>query len=237
MHVNHLTPDSLPPTQTKEPILSSTTRIVSRARSRSRKRHNVSHALPEYALARLDVSLTCSARHPHPASVHFPIAFLALTCGLDIYLAVIQYQPHLAYAQFASNAEIAKAAIFVQTLGLLTAMPALVTGFASGIKSFSAGIYEGKDQNKRMRPKVKLTGLHALITTTAMLGNLILWNLRKATSLSQKGGLESAYTLRTELVIVEALLCGSMFFGAKQGGTLAFGFGMGFSRGQRAKTS
>ena len=169
-------------------------------------------------------------RHPHPASVHFPIAFLALTCGLDLLQTFNEVSGIAGESSFATPQEIGKAAHYTQALGLITAIPALATGFASSLKSVSAqGLWDG--QTGQLKPKMRVLLIHGAVTMLAMLGHLAIWYSReRAISASSFLG-----RINVQTVAFEAALTALMFVGAALGGQLAFNFGMGMSSGQKKR--
>jgi uncharacterized membrane protein len=170
--------------------------------------------------------------HPHPASVHFPIAFLALACGLDVLQVASGTFNVVDVKHVASAQEIMKAAHYAQLLGLITAVPATATGSLDGIKSVLAqGLYDS--QTKQLKPKMKTLMIHTLVTTAASLVHLSIYFARERAQLSSA----SLGQLEPTLVAVEAIFTLLMFFGAKLGGELAFKFGMGTGKQQVKKKS
>ncbi|KAK5047134.1 hypothetical protein LTR84_007077 [Exophiala bonariae] len=158
--------------------------------------------------------------HPHPASVHFPIAFLTLTCGLDLLDGL--NADSFAVKALKSDIDITKGAYYLQVLGLITAIPAIVTGFTSTTQiALSQGVIE--KQTKNLRPKFVKTFFHSLASTIAVLGNLGIWYC----------GRSAGKKLEPVALGIETALCVLMFIGANIGGTLVFTHGMGFSGLQR----
>jgi uncharacterized membrane protein len=170
--------------------------------------------------------------HPHPASVHFPIAFLALACGLDLLQIFSGTFNVVDVKHIASAQEIMKAAHYAQLLGLITAVPATVTGSLDGLKSVLAqGLYDS--QTRKLKPKMRTLVIHTLVTTVASLVHLGIYFARDRAraSIGTLGQLEPG------MVAVEAIFTLVMFFGAKLGGELAFKFGMGTGNQQMKKKS
>jgi hypothetical protein len=62
--------------------------------------------------------------HPHPASVHFPIAYIVLSNSLKLGNA---WRLQL-FSTLLPDLNIPKAAFYLQTIDLLTAVPAALTG-------------------------------------------------------------------------------------------------------------
>jgi hypothetical protein len=109
--------------------------------------------------------LTPSYSHPiHPATVHFPLAFLTLANILNLLYGSVLYLPNnpffsvdrenlgtLSILGYASN-----------VLGIITSIPALLTGGAELYAMIQGnGLYQ-KDKNgeKRLVPKVKVALMH-----------------------------------------------------------------------------
>jgi uncharacterized membrane protein len=125
-----------------------------------------------------------------------------------------------------------KAAHYAQLLGLITAVPATVTGSLDGLKSVLAqGLYDS--QTKQLKPKMKTLVIHTLVTTVASLVHLGIYLARERAQASSR----SLGQLAPGIVAVEAIFTLSMFFGAKLGGELAFKFGMGTGNQQAKKKS
>jgi uncharacterized membrane protein len=160
--------------------------------------------------------------HPHPASVHFPIAFLALGCGLDLLQALLHFNPQsLALNDIGATIDIAKSAHYVQALGVISAVPAIITGAIDAIKAArSQDIYD--KQTQALKPKFRNLCLHSVVATIAVLANFGLWYRRKG----------NTPELKPAQLWMEAASLGLMFLGANVGGKLVFQYGMGFHGGR-----
>jgi uncharacterized membrane protein len=102
--------------------------------------------------------------HPvHPATVHFPIAFLSLAAGLDIlYGVTTQFKVPYLIQTFGSNlGDISKASYGLYALGLITAIPAVLSGAQQLLLMTSKGGWTEED-GKTIRPKVLVTLTHAV---------------------------------------------------------------------------
>jgi uncharacterized membrane protein len=134
--------------------------------------------------------------------------------------------------QWASAQEIMKAAHFAQILGLIAAIPAIATGFRDSINSlWGQSLYD--KQTKQLRPKIKILAIHTAVTIIATLGHLgIFYNRERVQSTWASLG-----QLDPQIVALEAIFCGLMFFGAGLGGKLAFQFGMGAGVQQKKNKS
>jgi uncharacterized membrane protein len=160
--------------------------------------------------------------HLHPASVHFPIAYLTLACGLDLLERL--NADSFAAKPLTNDIDIYRGAYYVQTLGLITAIPAIVTGITSTTQiARSQGVID--KQAKNLRPKFVKTFFHSLASTIAILGNLVIWYR----------GRSAGKKLEPVALGIETALCVLLFIGANIGGTLVFTHGMGFSGLQRKR--
>ena len=167
--------------------------------------------------------------------MHFPIAFIALACGLDLYQAILSRIANQGRYRIATDDELSRAAYYLQALGLLAAVPAVITGSIDTTKAaISQGIYD--KHNKQIKPKFVVSALHSLATMTAILGNLAMWRMRSTVEPTFREGL-SLNSLNSIHLVIEAVFCGIMFFGAAFGGDLAFKYGMGFSAQKKGNKS
>jgi uncharacterized membrane protein len=116
-----------------------------------------------------------SYSHPiHPATVHFPLAFLTLANILNLLYGGVLYMPNnpifsrdrenlgtISILGYASN-----------LLGIIASIPALLTGGAELYAMIqSNGLYQTDDKgNKTLIPKVKAALMHVSILHALLLG-------------------------------------------------------------------
>jgi len=170
-----------------------------------------------------------STDHPlHPATVHFPIAFLSLAWGLDILYAAttkLQLAP-LVKSVGTSLPDISRGAHYMQVIGLIAAVPAVLSGGQQLVKMKASGKAFESD-NKTMTPKFKLTLLHAGLNDLTILASAYSWYLRR----NNIGLLPSDTNL-----LISVILLPMLFFSANLGGTLVYNYGMGINLSQKAKS-
>lgn len=170
--------------------------------------------------------------------MHFPIAFLALSWGLDIVNQLSPNLPKAITSNLAVSTDLTRASYYLLSIGLITAVPAVVTGVREAIVQVNKqGL---KDAQGNMRTKSKAMIAHAVANDVVLAGATYIWWLKRsaaADSLVGKLGVSSvstgaaAYAPEPWMVGVEAGIMVLMFVAANIGGTLAYVFGMGFSAG------
>jgi len=126
-----------------------------------------------------------SNSHPiHPATVHFPIAFLTLANVLNVLYGLAVYLPFL--SPFAVDKEnIAAFTIlgyFLNLIGIITSVPAILTGFAELYAMVnSRGLYvtDQKTGAKTLEPIVKITLMHAGLNDLSVIGAVYNWLMER----------------------------------------------------------
>jgi len=157
----------------------------------------------------------------HPATVHFPIAFLSLAWGLDILYAAttkLQLAP-LVKSVGTSLPDISRGAHYLQALGLITAIPAVLSGSQQLIKMKNNNQAFEAD-GKTMRPKFKTTLTHAALNDVAVLAAAYSWYVRR----------ESVGLLPSDLnLLISVVALPAMLFSASLGGKLVYNYGVGIN--------
>jgi len=174
----------------------------------------------------------------HPATVHFPIAFLALSWGIDILNHFSPNLPRSITSNLAVSTDLSRASYYLLSIGLISAIPSLVTGGREAIMQIQKqGI---KDAQGNVRTKSKIMIAHAVSNDIVFAAAIYIWYLRRsaaANTVAGKLGVGTASTAAAAyqplgwMVGVEAAIMVLMFMSANMGGTLAYVFGMGFSAG------
>lgn len=173
----------------------------------------------------------------HPAAVHFPIAFLALSFGLDILhqLQITNRLPSSISKGLPLSPDMTRMSYFLLSAGLITAIPAIVTGGREAIVLLSK---QGmKDTDGTVRPKVKAMFAHAIFNDVVIAVSTYIWYQKRANaahSVAGKVGIPvgaAAYQPENWMVYTEAPIMLLMFMAANIGGVLAYNFGIGFSAG------
>ncbi|CAK4031309.1 Hypothetical predicted protein [Lecanosticta acicola] len=180
------------------------------------------------------------AKPVHPATVHFPIAFIFLSAALDILntLRNASLLPASVTTQLLAPNDLTRASYYLLALGLLTSIPAVVTGGGEAMKMIQKqGMYES--DNKTIKPKVKATIAHAVVNDVVIAVNTYVWYTRRANArdsllgkMGTAGGVgtaASAYAPETWMVAAQGVALGLMLFGANIGGALTYNYGVGFS--------
>jgi len=126
-----------------------------------------------------------SNSHPvHPATVHFPIAFLTLANILNILYGTSLYLP--AIFPFDNDQEntgtITILAYFLNAVGILSAIPAVLTGFAELYAMYSTrGLFteDGSSGKKKLDPIVRITLTHAGLNDFAVVCAIYNWLMER----------------------------------------------------------
>jgi len=176
-----------------------------------------------------------SDSHPiHPATVHFPIAFLSLAYALDILYGL---STHPSSSKLVASiydtapflGDIARFSYYLSILGIVTGIPAILTGGAQLMEMLKRQDLANKlqkSQNKaatvqKMHPKLKIAFLHAAMNDVAILGTGYNWWTRRTIA-----GNAPADTN----VYISAGLLFSLLFSAFLGGKLVYEHGVGVMR-------
>jgi len=153
--------------------------------------------------------------------VHFPLAFLSLAWGLDILYAAttkLQLAP-LVKSVGTSLPDISRGAHYLQAIGLVTAVPAVLSGGQQLIKMKNSNQAFEAD-GKTMRPKFKIALTHAALNDVAVLTAAYNWYTKRG----NVGLLPSDTNLLISVVLLPILL-----FSASLGGKLVFNYGVGIN--------
>jgi uncharacterized membrane protein len=108
--------------------------------------------------------------HPYPASVHFPIAYIVLSNSLKLGNA---WRPQL-LSTLSADLNIPKAAFYLQTIGLLTAVPAALTGVWECFKLRRKQGYYKRDTGK-LSENARVSPIHAGFSVLAIIGAFATW--------------------------------------------------------------
>ncbi|CAJ2511142.1 Uu.00g067670.m01.CDS01 [Anthostomella pinea] len=173
-----------------------------------------------------------SLNHPtHPATVHWPLAFLTAAYGLDTLHTMYSYVPSAITSYFPASAEMPRIAYYALSAGLLTSIPSVVTGIANAAQMVqSQGMYEA--DGKTLKPKMKVIIAHALSNDVIIALSGYIWYLR-----NQSSSLNLTYAPQSWMVGVEAVMGLALLYSANLGGTLVYNYGMGLRMGSKNKSS
>lgn len=140
-----------------------------------------------------------------------------------------------------SAAEMSKASYYLLSLGLITSIPAVVTGGREAIVMIAKqGMWDSDGKTTTMKPKVKATIAHAVMNDVMLAVSTYVWWSRRAAaqaSLAGKVGAASQYAPATWMVGAEVVGLVVMLMAANVGGVLTYNFGVGFSRMDSGKKS
>lgn len=179
--------------------------------------------------------------------MHFPIAFLALAFGLDILNTLTPRLPLSITSSLPPTTDLSRASYFLLSAGLLTAVPALVTGVQQAVVLIAKqGMYEtdSTGYTVTMRTKVKALIAHAVANDIVMGLATLVWYKKRAAAantLVGKIGVGSigtgaaTYEASTWMVVLEGLLFAGLMMAANIGGSLTYIFGVGFVAGGGSK--
>ncbi|KAK3726010.1 hypothetical protein LTR37_000158 [Vermiconidia calcicola] len=178
----------------------------------------------------------------HPAVVHFPLAFLILAFGLDIVHSLSPKLPQAFSSKLAPSTDLTRASYFLLSAGLLTGVPALVTGGREAVMLIAKqGMWESDSKGESVvRTKVKAMIAHAVVNDLVLGLTTLVWYKKRqnaTNTLAGKMGVGSAstgaaaYQASTWMVFLEAFLFVGLIMGANIGGSLTYIFGIGFNAG------
>jgi len=164
----------------------------------------------------------------HPATVHWPIAFLSLAYSIDL-LHVGITKMNLPILQDFKSAvpEMARASHYLQGLGLLMGLVSASTGVAQAMKIYqNGGLYEA--DGKTLRPKMKTTLMHAAANDVVLLASGFSWYVRRA---------NPGYLPRNVNLCISAVMLPTLLWSAAMGGTLTYNHGAGLNIVGKDKSS
>ncbi|KJX95799.1 hypothetical protein TI39_contig1039g00005 [Zymoseptoria brevis] len=194
-------------------------------------KHETRHVQESEGGARQEVVVFLD-RYPnwpvHPATVHFPLAFLSLSFTLDI---LAHTQPSLptilSTSSLLSPSTIHTTSYSLLALGLLASIPTILSGVQQAILSISKqGLFE--PDGKTIKKKNKVLISHAIGNDLAVAASTWLWWVRS----TEVGNV----TPKGWMVWAEIGVVGLLFASASGGGSLVYNYGMGFSSLKTAKT-
>lgn len=128
------------------------------------------------------------------------------------------------------------------SLGLITSIPAVMSGGQQAVQLFSKqGMYEADGKTLKLKSKAVIA--HAVTNDLVLAVTTYLWYSRRqqaANTLAGKLGVESlataeaAYAPQMWQVIAEVLALGVLLFAASIGGALTYNYGVGFAPAGKA---
>ena len=153
--------------------------------------------------------------------MHFPIAFLSLAWGLDIlYAATTKLELAPLVKNFGTSLpDVSRGAHYLQAIGLVTAIPAVLSGVQQLVKMKNNNQAFEAD-GKTMRPKFQTTLTHAALNDVALLAAAYSWYSRRGSI----GLLPSDANLLISVIMLPIL-----FFSASLGGKLVYNYGVGIN--------
>ncbi|PMD28669.1 hypothetical protein NA56DRAFT_640260 [Hyaloscypha hepaticicola] len=170
--------------------------------------------------------------HPiHPATVHFPLAFLTLANVLNLIYGSVLYLPSNPFFTRDDHnlSSLSILGYATNLLGIVTSIPAIVTGAAELYAMIQAnGLYQtGENGEKKLVPKVKIALNHAGLNDLVVAGAVANWLLERNVPDFRPGGGQ---------VIMSAVLMAVQMYAAYLGGDLIYTHGVGVQRqGEGAK--
>lgn len=131
------------------------------------------------------------------------------------------------------NHDLTRASYYLLSIGLITAIPAIISGGGEAVKLFQKqGMYEA--DGKTLKTKTKAVIAHAVVNDVAIAASAFVWYAKRQSannSLMGKLGVtpEAAYAPTAWMVGAQVVLMGLLFFAASIGGALTYNYGVGFS--------
>lgn len=173
--------------------------------------------------------------HPvHPATVHWPLAFLTTSYGLDALVAGWSYLPSALTSYLPTSTELSRISYYALGAGILTALPSISSGVAQALKMVKAqGIYT---PDGKLKPKFKVTVAHAAINDIVIAASAWLWWQRRQASSAAMlvdGKNPVAYQPSGGMVGISVAMAVLLLFAANLGGTLVYDYGMGLTMGKK----
>lgn len=176
----------------------------------------------------------------HPAFVHFPIAFLGLAYAMDILHQLGPNLPSIITSNLPLSTDLTRASYNLLTLGLLFAIPAVLSGVREAIMAIGKqGLFEA--DGKTVKSKFKAMIAHAVFNDVLVVVSAYVWYSRRALAtqtLAGKLGVgsaavtpEAAYAPQTWMVGAEAVCFVMLMMAANIGGVLTYNFGLGLAVG------
>jgi len=162
-----------------------------------------------------------------------------LAFGLDIMNALRANLPASISSQLLTPNDMTRASYYLLASGLLTAIPAIVTGGAEAMKMIQKqGMY---DDQGNVKTKVKATIAHAVANDIVVAASTYIWYQRRAramdTLVGKIPGTEAgAYAPEAWMVVAQTVILALLGVASNIGGTLTYNFGVGFSSASKSDT-
>lgn len=170
----------------------------------------------------------------HAAAVHFPITFIASAQILDVIYGLSTFKqtaPFVAkiYDVKPYHSDITRLSQLFLTIGILSAIPAILTGVYElfGLLSRQAvadklahaeSKKEKKEVMKKLSPKIKIAFLHALVMDLVVAANAYSWYIRR----------DAPASVPSNVNIIISAVSSVFFMGAgRLGGKLVYEHGVG----------
>lgn len=144
--------------------------------------------------------------------------------GLDVLYPIFPSLPASLTSYMPSALELSRISYYSLSLGLLTALPAIVSGIAQASKMFKSGGMHEAD-GKTLKPKGKAVVTHAVTNYIISGASAYSWWCRR-----KAGGM--AYEPQTWMIALSLLLGLLIAFSANVGTTLAYRYGAGMQIGK-----
>ena len=180
----------------------------------------------------------------HPRTVHFPIAFLLASFGIDFAYGLGDRLPNFLASNLAPANDLTRVSYFLLSAGLITMVPALVTGIREAVVTIAKqGIYDvqrERDGGTKVRPKVAAMFIHAIFNDIVLGVAAYIWLQKRKgaqASLGGKLGLSSAtspagaYAPENWMLYSEIPIFVLLLMSTNIGHVLVLNFGMGFTPG------
>lgn len=163
---------------------------------------------------------------------------MSLAYGLDVLTTVRGNLPASITSYVPADFDLTRASYYLLGLGLIAAVPAVMSGGQQAVKLISRqGMYES--DGKTLKQKTKATIAHAVTIDIALAASAYVWYAKHqaaSTTIAGKLGItsEATYAPALWMVALQVLAFGILGFGANIGGALTYQYGVGF---EAVKTS
>ncbi|GAM86837.1 hypothetical protein ANO11243_048570 [Dothideomycetidae sp. 11243] len=159
----------------------------------------------------------------HPGLTHWPFAFLTVSFFLDALQPIHDSLPASVLSILPPAVELHRISFYALSAGLLTAVPAVLSGGAQAVQIFqTTGVWE---KGGGLKPKVKAVLFHAITMDIILAAAAWVWSGRDRN--------EVAFTKEWGRAGIAVALSLALMFSMNLGGQLTYNWGMGMTMGKK----
>jgi len=170
----------------------------------------------------------------HPYIVHFPVTFFMTTQALDILYGLSTYNSTSSLVQSVYNtrpllSDIGRMSYALNTIGILTSIPANVTGGLIKQQDLFTKLKAAQSADekmgvlKNMHPKLKTAFVHAILNDIVIAGAVWNWYSRSGNAMNAPTWVN---------VLISAVTAPILGFAVFLGGKMVFDYGVGVGFGR-----